>query len=180
MIKEINLLKESNTEPKNITRLRVYIKILTPIVLVIFIVFVVAVYGFALVQKSKADDLALKISNTKTLIEEKSDIESYYRGSKIKLQSVAKILNEQIDYAKIIGYINKIQPENIELTALSMTNDGNITVSYRAENSDILAKLINLLLDPNIGNKYFKNIKIKTLFYGKDGYQVNLNFYIIN
>ena len=178
MIKEINLLKESNTEPKNITRLRVYIKILTPIALVIFIVFVVVVYGFALVQKSKAEEMAFKIKNTKTSIEEKSDIESYYRGSKIKLQSVSKILNEQIDYAKIIGYLNKIQPENIELTALTMANNGNINVSYRAENSDILATLINLLLDENTGSKYFEQIKIKTLFYGKDGYQVNLNFFI--
>lgn len=178
MIKEINLLKESNTEPKNILRLRVYIKILTPIVLIIFIVFVVAVYGFALVQKSKAEDIAVKIKNTKTAIEEKSDIESYYRGSKIKLQSVSKILNEQIDYAKIIGYLNKIQPENIELTSLTMANNGNINVSYRAENSDILAKLINLLLDENTGSKYFEQIMIKTLFYGKDGYQVNLNFFI--
>lgn len=178
MVKEINLLKESNTESKTITQARFYIKIVTPAALLIFIIVVIAVYGYALAQKAKAEDVANRLLNTRNAIESKSDVESYQAGAKIKLETVKKILNDQIDYAKIIGNLNEIQPGEIELTTLSMTNDRSINVSYKAANSDMLSQLINLLIDPNVGSKYFENQKIKSLFYGKDGFTVNLNFTI--
>ncbi len=179
MAKEINLLQEVIIETPSQQKIKRYVTILSPLVLLIFGVIVAAVYFYSLIQTAKAAETSRKLKETESLIQSLSEVESYQRGNKLKLATVKKIIGEQVDYAQVIRYLQEIAPPEINYTSLSISGEKYIEVSYKAANSDLLKSLINSLLDPKIGGRYFDQVTLKNLLYSRDGsYLVSLTFYL--
>ncbi len=181
MDKEINLLKDIVTETEEQKKNKQYITIFSPLVLLIFGVIVAIIYVYSLMQTAKAAEINRKLKETENLIQSLSAVESYQRGIKLKLATVKKIVSEQIDYSEVIKHLQEISPPEINYTSLSVSGEKNVEVSYKAANSDLLKTLINSLIDPKMGGKYFDSVKLKNLLYSRDGsYLVSLVFHIKN
>lgn len=177
--KEINLILEQFAETEKEKKLKKILNILTPLVILVFSVAVVSIYSFSLLQSARLSDVNKKINNTKTQIQEMSETESYLRGTKIKLEAVKKILNQQVDYAEVVGQLQEVTPPELNFTNLLISGDKSVEVSFRAANSDLTASLLNNLLDFEIGGKYFDKVKLKSLSYSREGnYLFTLQFRI--
>ncbi|MBI3384984.1 hypothetical protein HY030_02205 [Candidatus Gottesmanbacteria bacterium] len=179
MPKEINLLKEVVTETPSQQKIKRYVTIFSPLVLLVFGVIVAAVYIYSLIQTAKATEVNRKLKETENLIQSLSEVESYQRGTKLKLATVKNIIKEQVDYAEVIKHLQEIAPPEINYTSLSVSGEKFVEVSYKAANSDLLKSLVNSLLDPKIGGRYFDQVKLKNLLYSRDGsYLVSLTFHL--
>jgi hypothetical protein len=177
MAKEINLLNEQSEESGAEKKLKQRINILSPIILLIYAVLVIGIFSYSLLQTAQASDLKKKIKNTENSIQQMSETESFLRGSKIKLAAVNTVLAQNVDYAQTIARLKEITPEELNLTAMILGGDRSVEVSYRVLNSDLVAGLINNLLNPQIGGKYFEKVKLKNLAFSKDGfYIISLTF----
>lgn len=179
MLKEINLLVEQFEETEAEKKLKRTLNIISPIVLLIFGVIVIGVFTFSLIQSAQASDLNKKIINAQNSIQQHSEAESFLRGSKIKLSAVEKVFQQQVDYSKVIANLQEITPQELTLTNLSLGGDKSVEVSYRAANSDLITTLLNNLLDPQTGGKYFHQVKLKNLVFSKEGnFLISLYFFI--
>ncbi len=172
MTKEINLLQIYLQESESERKVKSIIKILSPIILFIFIIIVIGVYSFSVIQSAQANDLNDKISNTLKTIQSQSQAESYHQGIKLKLSLVKNIFSDQIDYAEVTEQLQKISPPEITFNNLTISSDKKIEVTYKAPNSDIVKDLINSLLDPDMGGKYYDQIMLKSLIYNREGWYV--------
>lgn len=181
MSKEINLLPSHEQESAKTKKIKTILTFGSPALLVIFILLVIASYSYALVQTAASKDVANKITNAEGTIQSLSNVESYQRGSKIKLGAIKKILNNQIDYSQIIARIEEITPANASFTSLNIRSDKDISISYKAHNSDTVQELFNNLLDANKGGLYFENVMLKNLVYSQgNDFIFSLTFRIRN
>ncbi|MBI3980715.1 hypothetical protein HY345_01835 [Candidatus Microgenomates bacterium] len=179
MSKEINLLPSRELESAKTKKVKTILTFGSPALLVIFILLVIASYSYALVQTAASKDVANKITSAEGTIQSLSDVESYQRGSKIKLGAIKKILGDQIDYSQIVARIEEITPVNASFTNLAVRGDKDISISYNADNSDTVQELVNNLLDANKGGLYFENIQLKNLVYSREsGFLFTLMFRI--
>lgn len=169
MSKEINLLPSREQESLKNKKIKLFLTFGSPALLVIFVILVIATYSYALIQKAASNDIAQKITSAESTIQTLSNIESYQRGSKIKLAAIKNILKNQIDYSEIVQRIQDITPVNASFTSLSVRGDREVTISYKAENSDVVQELVNNLLDQNRGGQYFENVQLKNLVYSREG-----------
>lgn len=170
--KEINLLQIYLQESESERKVKKLIKILSPIVLLVFVLIVIGVYSFSVIQSAQANSLNSKISNVLNTIQSQSQTESYYQGIKLKLNLVKEIFSDQIDYAEVTEQLQKISPPDITFSNLTISSDKKIDVTYKAQNSDIVKELINSLLDPNMGGKYYDQIMLKSLVYNREGWYI--------
>ena len=177
MKKDINLLPQLKEESDKEKKIKKYLTVGSPIILVLYGLLLVVVYIYWNIQISAANDINNKISGAEKSISEQKEVESLYRGTKTKISGVSQLLGQHLNYAQIIAHIEQIAPADISLTSLVIKDDGTIEISLQASNSVILAAFINALLDNNSGGKYFSHAKLTSLVFSADGtYLFSLSF----
>lgn len=177
MKKDINLLPQLKEESDKEKKIKKYLTVGSPIILVLYGLLLVVVYIYWNIQISAANDINNKINGAEKSISEQKEVESLYRGTKTKISGVSQLLGQHLNYAQIITYIEQIAPADISLTNLTIKDDGTIEISLQTPNSSVLSSFINALLDVNSGGRYFSHAKLTSLVFSADGtYLFSLSF----
>lgn len=165
----INLLPKKEYEFIRREKLQKLFSLISVLALVAFAAFAVLSFSYWLLNFNRAQNLDKETQRIEKEIDSQKQVEGYQFALKEKISALKNIQSGRKDLVPIFDSLKLIIPSGVSLKTVALGLDGAANLAGEAITASDLGSLIDALLDPENGGKYFSSISIDSLSSTKEG-----------
>lgn len=180
---KINLAPDVRQDKLKLKRRNFMVTLIAVILLVVTIVFILLLQGYRLSRVYSLDQTKKKIESTKTELKKYKDIEDMVVNIEQGLKAINDIENSEPKWSQFLPVLEKVTPNDIRFTELSVENK-EFTAKAEGRSISSIARIIKSLEnyehkaseDAKTGTKLFKNVIVEGYEIKNGAVNFNISF----
>lgn len=176
--RQINLLGEKQPLSVREVRLHRTLKKIAPILLGIYAVMVLAVFGTSWYLNAQLKRVSTAIEMERSAIKGNELNEGVYLLFLQKIRALRQIMALRPPYVQTFAYLKQFESDEIQIKTFSIDDKGEILLSLAVTNSELLEQLVDSILEE--GLQTFETAELRSVISTLSGYDITFAFRLAN